>query len=89
MIATLTPQEFGIMAALLAGSAIFIYLGWRGTFNIFTLRLSDLNPMYWFFRWRYRGQPGGLADRAFLRFLWSLFTVLWVATLIRTLIQAI
>ena len=77
------------MAGLLLLGAVLIYFGWRGTLDTFTLRVSDINPMYWFFRWRHRGQPSGVADRAFLRFLWSLFTILWVATAIRTLIEVI
>jgi hypothetical protein len=88
MVATLSPQEFGIMAALLLFGAIFIYFGWRGTLDTFTLHMSDLNPLYWYFRWRHRGQPA-VADRAFLRFFWWLFTVLWIATAIRTLVDAV
>jgi hypothetical protein len=89
MVATFIAPEVGIMAALLLLSAVFIYFGWRGILDTFTLRVSDINPVYWFFRWRYRAQPRAVADRAFLRFLWSLFTVLWVATAIRTLIEVI
>ena len=77
------------MAALLLCSAIFIYFGWRGKLETFTLRMSDLNPLYWYFRRRYRGQPVALADRAFLRFLWSLFTVAWIATAVRVLVDAV
>ncbi|MEP6811005.1 MAG: hypothetical protein ABI992_12240 [Chthoniobacterales bacterium] len=77
------------MAALLAFGAIFIYFGWRGTLDAFMLRMSDLNPVYWYFHWRYRGQPAFLADRAFLRFFWRMWSVLWVATAIRTLVDAV
>ena len=89
MVALRTAPEFGIMAALLVFGALLIYFGWRGTLDAFALRASDLNPLYWLFRWRYRCRSVAVADRAFLRFLWSLLTLLWVATVVRTLVDAV
>jgi hypothetical protein len=72
MVTTFGVKDFVIATAVLLVAAPMVYFGCRGSLDTFTLRVTDVNPLHWFFRWRYRGQPRELTDRAFIRFFWRM-----------------
>ena len=90
MVTPLGIKDFVIATALLVVAAPMVYFGCRGALDTFTLRVTDINPLYWFFRWRHRTQPREETDRAFVRFFWRLNLVLvigYALTLIPWAIQ--
>ena len=67
-----------IATAVLVVAVPLTYFGYRGRLDTFTLRMTDINPLYWLFRWRYRSLPRATADSAFVRFFWRLNVVLLI-----------
>jgi hypothetical protein len=78
MVKPLGVTDLMIATALLVVAVPLTYFGYRGRLDTFTLRMTDINPLYWLFRWRYRSQPRATADSAFVRFFWRLNVVLLI-----------
>jgi hypothetical protein len=78
MVKPLGVTDLMIATALLVVAVPLTYFGYRGRLDTFTLRMTDINPLYWLFRWRYRSLPRATADRAFVRFFWRLNVVLLI-----------
>ena len=78
MVKPLGATDLMIATAVLLVAVPLTYYGYHGRLDTWTLRMTDINPLYWLFRWRYRSQPSAETDTAFVRFFWRLNLVLLV-----------
>ena len=89
MVKPLGSTDLMIATAVLLVAVPLTYYGYRGRIDTWTLRMTDINPLYWLFRWRSRSQPSAETDTAFVRFFWRLNLVLLVGYIFSLAVWAI